>query len=64
MVILRQSLLHEMCHIGCPFHGRRFKGRISVAEADLAPGFHPMRQAGGIIDNLALEPKVSGVGFQ
>ena len=25
---LRQYLLHEMCHIGCPDHGKRFKSKL------------------------------------
>jgi hypothetical protein len=25
---LRRTLLHEMCHIGCPHHGARFQARL------------------------------------
>ena len=26
---LRQALLHEMCHIGEPYHGRRFQAKLA-----------------------------------
>jgi predicted metal-dependent hydrolase len=26
--ILRQTLLHEMCHIGDPYHGHRFLSKL------------------------------------
>lgn len=28
--VVRETLLHEMCHIGCPSHGRRFQERLKA----------------------------------
>lgn len=27
--VLRRKLLHEMCHIGCPYHGEKFLARLA-----------------------------------
>ena len=41
--VLAATLLHEMCHIGCPGHGRLFRDRIrrliSLVPPSVAPGF-------------------------
>lgn len=55
------TLLHEMCHIGDPSHGRKWRGKMErirhlgapVSEIDFGPAFNPLRQAANIIDDLA-----------
>jgi hypothetical protein len=54
-------LLHEMCHIGCHYHGKQFVAKMARLksmgapvheEVEFKPGFYPSREAGRIIADL------------
>ena len=54
-------LLHEMCHIGCPDHGKQFMVKMARLnsmgapiheEREFKPGFYPWREAGRTIADL------------
>jgi hypothetical protein len=56
------TLLHQMCHIGCHYHGKQFVAKMARLnsmgapiheETEFKPGFYPSREAGRTIADLA-----------
>jgi len=60
---LTSTLLHEMCHVGCPSHGKRFMAKMvrlksmgaPILEYELEPPVNPFREAGRIIADAVVQ---------